>query len=38
MKKMLNIRLVRLGSATRNTRASFDGDQLEGVMRYKQIG
>ncbi len=38
MKKTVNVRLVRLGSATRSTRASFIGDQLEGVLRYQQVG
>lgn len=38
MKKMPHLRLVRLGSATRNTRATVIGDQLEGLLRYKQVG
>lgn len=29
-------RLIRVGSAKRDTRASFVGDQAEGLIRYQQ--
>ena len=34
MTKQCNTRLIRVGSARRDTKASFQGQQSEGVLRY----
>jgi len=34
MIKQRNIRLVRVGSVRRDTKASFQGQKSEGVLRY----
>lgn len=36
MTKKAKVRLTRIGSLKRDTRASFVGDLAEGVIRYQQ--